>query len=584
MLKDQAAAHYLSDVACDVLFHHPGPMRWLDLLQRVATLAPVDAAMLETVLAADERFTQPYGRWDLAPRPLVGSRPLGGALAALLQCFGKAMSRPLLVAELCLTRAGAPAQMDELLTRLLASGRDLGVLGDCIYLTTWLPSLGTTDPQALLFVNDLTDDQGFLAVHSKLLATKLRQRQLLDTTEAILKAAHIPLHNRALGLVLHAHHGERFKPPDVFSDMHSDERFLCLSGPAWVLRSQERAWLKALAPTSGGTEAPERPVDATEILQSPPPPRLKLDADALAGLHQFAAALRTPVAVAEGVQEVLGLRPRQRNYPAAVHAVDTALGADLSLSRLRPGTYLCRAAIPPWVTEVPEAVRPQHGPLTPDQDAEALLPIAELPPELAAHVLNAVYEDVGETKVTVAEEPMQETHLAIPWHHHQCGTMMLRQRDRRLLDLPATLTMLTLEAPAGECLPVWANTQTSLLYGLLAWYYENLPPSGAVVTLRRSDRPDALTLEYSDQVDSAARIGEERLEHLLHLRDRLQRRPTSTAETVVAVLHGQPRGFTFDQLWFQLNIVRRTTRHQLASTLMLAEQLQQTDNGRWQVA
>ena len=580
MPGDQAPAHYLSDVACEVLFHHPGPMRWPDLWRRVAALVPVNAATLEAVLAADDRFTQPVGRWDLAPRALVESRPLGGALAGLLECFGKAMPRPLLIAELCLTRPGAPPQMDELLTRLLASGRDLGVLGDCVYLTNWLPALGAKDPQALLFVNGLTDDQRFLATRTKLLAAKVRQRHLLDTVEEILRVARIPLHNRALGLVLHAHYGERFDPVGVFSDMHCEERFLCLSGPAWVLRSQERAWLKSLAPKGGG-EAPEAPLDAAPILASPPPPRMKLDADALTGLQRFVAALRTPVEVAEGVQEVLGVRPRQRNFPAAVHALDAALGADLSLSRLRPGTYLRRSAVPPWVAEAPEALRPQHGPLTPDQGAEALVPIAELPPELAAHVLNAAYEDVGETEVLVDDEPLQETHLVIPWHHYRCGTMMIRRQDCRLLDLPAPLTMLTLETPVGECLTVWANGQTALLYGLLAWYHETLPPSGAVVTLGRTERPEVLTVAYGDQVDPAARIGEERLGHLLHLHERLQRRPTALAEVVAAVLQGQARGLAFDPLWFQLNLVRRTTRHQLASALVLSEPLQQAENGRW---
>ncbi len=80
MLRDQAAAHYLADVACEVLFRYPGPMPWGDLWRRVTALVPVDVSTLETVLAADARFTRPAGRWDLAPRQQAQERPLGGAL------------------------------------------------------------------------------------------------------------------------------------------------------------------------------------------------------------------------------------------------------------------------------------------------------------------------------------------------------------------------------------------------------------------------------------------------------------------------------------------------------------------------
>ena len=192
-----------------------------------------------------------------------------------------------------------------------------------------------------------------------------------------------------------------------------------------------------------------------------------------------------------------------------------------------------------------------------------------------------VFTVIGETEVTVVGEPLTEISLTIPWHHWRCGTLMLRQRDRSFFRLPASLTLLTLQTPDDRRLPVWANSQTSLLYGLLTWYDEVLPPSGAIVTLRRTDAPGVLVLEYNEEMDHAARIGADRMAQLLALRDRLQRRPTSLAETVAAVLQGQAKGLAFDPLWFQLNIVRRTTRHQLASALILADQLQAADGGRW---
>jgi len=581
MLRDQAAAHYLADVACQTLFHHPGPMRWADLHRTVAAVVPVAGDTIAEVLAADGRFAQMAGRWDLTPRATVEGRPLGGALAALLECYGVPMPRALLVGELCLTRPGSPPQINELLDRLLATSRDLALLEDCVYLSDWLPRLGSTDPQGQLFLNELTEDAAFIALRGKLSASSLRQRNVLDTAEAVLKAAKGPLHNRALGLVLHAHHADRFVPTEAFAEMYCDERFFCLSGPAWTLRAQERGWQKALAPARDVDEAPEPPLDAAALLQSVPPARLKLEPAALLGLQQFAAALRTPVEVAEGVQEVLGLRPRQRNFLAAIHAVDAAFAGDVGLARLRPGCYLRRATVPQWVASVPEALQPVRGPLIPERTAEALVPLAELPESLAAHVLDPAHEDIGETEVALREEPLQETHLTLCWHHHRCGTLMLRRCDRRLFELPAAVTMLTFEMPDGVRLPVWANSQTRLVYGLLAWYDEFLPPSGAVLTVTRQEQPGCFALACNDKLDAAARVGEERLAQLLHLRDRLQRRPSALSETVAAVLQGHAHGLAFDPLWFQLNLVRRTTRHQLASALALANTLHPGDGGRW---
>lgn len=581
MLRDQAAAHYLADLACQTVFHHPGPMRAGDLWRVVAATVPVSPDTLTEALEADARFVRVGGRWDLGPRAEVDGRPLGGALATLLQCYGVPMPRALLVGELGLTRPGAPPQMNELLDRLLATGRDLVVFDDCIGLTDWFPRLGSTDPQGQLFLNELTEDKAFLALRPKLTAASLRQRHLVDTAEAVLKAAKMPLHNRALGLVLHAHHGDRFNAAEVFAAMYYDERFYCLSGPAWTLRSYERTWQKALEPKGAAAETEEPATDAAALLQAAPPARMKLEAANLAGLQEFSAALRTPVEAAEGVAEVLGLRPRQRNFAAALHAVDAAFASDPSLARIRPGVYLRREGVPPWVATIPEPLQPARSALSPGYGPEALVPLADLPPDLAAAVVQPHYEDVGETEVVLREEPVQETHLTVPWHHRRCGTMMLRRCDRRLFELPATVTMLTFETPEGAPLPVWANSQTGLIYGLLAWYDENLPPSGATVTLARGATHERFVLHCAAEPDAAARVSEERFAQLLHLRERLQRRPLALSETVAAVLQGQARGLAFDPLWFQLNLVRRTTRHQLASALVLSEALQQADGGRW---
>ena len=574
MLKDPAAAHYLADVACEVLFRYPGPMPWADLVHNVGVQVPVGSEALAEVLESDGRCEVRAGRWDLSGRVGAAGRPVVGALQALLECLGQPVPRALLISELCLSRPGDPLQNDELLRRLLTTSRDFGELGDCLYLTAWLPRFGPGDDDALLFLNDLSADTTFLALRPKLLTAAHKQRQVLGTAESVLKTAKV-LGNRALGLILRAHHGDRFDPVATFAEMLCDERFVCLSGPQWALRSQEAAWLKALAKT--GESVVERPVDVAQLLQTPPPQRMRLDAATQQAVREVAASARTAVSADEVVRGVLELRPRQRNFVPALHAVDAALRASPGLLPLSPGCYLPQEGIPAWVRTVPASLGPAPG--------GELVPLEELPADLAAQVADPSREDIGDTAVTAAEEALAETRVVIPWRHYRSGTMMLRQCDRQLFALAAPFTVLTFVLPDGQRLPVWANAEAQLLYGLLNWYAEALPPTGAVLTIRRANEGGGeFVVAYAGETDSAAHVPADRLAQLLHLAERLQRRPTALPEVIALVLHPFSKGLAFDALWYQVNIVRRTTRHQLASALVRGEGQFAPTGGKWRVA
>jgi hypothetical protein len=576
MLKDRTAARYLADLACETLFQHPGPMPWVELAHNVGVRLPVAPDVLGEELEADERFTAEGGRWDLVPRVEAAGRPLVGALQALLECLGKPLPRTLLISELCLSRPGDPLQTDELLRRLLTTTRDFGEVGDCLYPSTWLPRLGPADDQALLFLNDLSEDAEFRKLRPKLLTAAHKQRQVLDTAAKVLKTAGM-LGNRALGLILRAHHGDRFDPAETLGKMLCDERFICLSGPVWALRVQEAAWRRAVLKAGEAESARESVVDIAQILDTPPTQRMKLDAATQQALRAVAATARTAVSADELVRGVLELRPRQRNFAPAVHAVDHVLRHTPTLVPVRRGRYLPQEGIPAWVRSLPAALAPQP---TPGGD----VPLEELPADLAALVTDPFREDVGDAAVILGEEET-EARVVIPWHHHRCGTMKLRRCDHRLLDLHAPIATLTLLLPDGRSLPVWANSTTQLLYGLLSWYAEALPATGAVLTLRQEPgASDEFAIAYDGEADSAAHVSEERLEQLLHLAARFERRPSSLAEILAAVLQPLPKGLAFDPLWYQLNIVRRTTRLQLASALVRGtEQFAQT-SGRWHSA
>lgn len=581
MLKDPAAAHYLSDMACQALYEYPGPARFRDLLHNVRQRVAVPANRLAEVLAADARFEQIAGRWDVAARRAAEARPLGGALQGLLEAYGQPMPRRLLTATLCLGRRGSPPQIDELLDRLLASSPEVAQFNGCVYPHTWLAIFPNTDDEGLLFHNGLSGDEDFRRMRNKLQGTQHRKRQVIDTAEAVLAAARRPLDNRALGLVLRELHGDRFDPAAMLAQMSCDGRFICLSGPAWALQTQEKSWLKAISAGGEKDEVTEKPADIERLLQSAPTQRLKLSVAQQLALQELTGAAQTPVEVTEAVTDVLGIRPRGRDFSGAIHAVEAAMAAEPSLARLRPGKYLVQPGVPAWVRTLPEPVQVPPGPDT--AGAEELPALEELPEELAELVQDPMYEDVGEPVVRAGEEAALETQLIIPWHHHLCGTFFLRSRDMRFFGAPAGVNMITLVLPDGRRQPIWMNGHTRLAYGLLGWYDEALPLTGALVTLRPGEEADVFTVEYDGETHPPAVVGEERMERLLQLREFVRRRRMSIAGIVRAVLQKQAKGLGFDRLWTQVNIVQRMTRYQLASALARGEGLVDAGKGKWRV-
>lgn len=585
MVKDPAVRHYLADALCEALFCQPGPTRLWVLLQALpkdVTCAPETA---EETMQEDPRFRRVVTRWDLAHRVSASSRPLGGALESVLQAYGRPMPRSLLISELCLSRPGSPPHFDELLERVLLSGRDLGSFGGCLFLTRWLPDTSAADDDSRLFLNGLADDTQFLALRAKLNAASNKQRQVLGTAEAVLKIAKQPLSNRALGLVLAHHHGERFEAVTTLAALHADTRFFALSGPAWTLATQEKVYLRSLGRVKTEAEVSAPPqVDLQALLQTKPL-KTNIADETLHQATELAKACRTPVDLEELLTDLLQLQPQQRSFGPSAHVLEQTLSSETSLLRLSPGRYLSRSTLPPWVSTVPEALVPSVVLLAPrERSKDTLLPLEQLAPGLAEHVLDPFYEDEGEIGLTAEAVDEVRTTMPIAPHHRRCGTMKLRARDRDLFDQQGPIALVTFVTPAGERLPVWVNQQTRLLYGFLKWYDDaTLPPCGALVTISRDpDDRDVYHLVYKSETDGGTYIGRDRLAQLESLRDRLHRKRPFLVDIIKALLQGNDKGLPFDQLWSQVNVIRRTTRQLVASTLTVNDEFTES-GGRWRL-
>lgn len=573
---------YLADALCDALFRLPGPSRLFDILSALPPAVRMSEAAAQELMAADPRFVPCETRWDLRHRQDMGERPLGGALELILQAYGRPVPEPLLLTELCLNKPGDPEEFRSLLARLLDGNRSVGYDGEYYYLTRWLVNTSADEEQRLLFLNGLHHDEAFLKARKKLQSPNLKGRTPLDTAEAVLKAYGGGLDNRGLGLVLWHHHGDRFEAAAVLSAMLADERFVVLSGPQWLAASQVRTLEKAASKLRGEAGEPPEKVDLNALLQTAPAQRLRLNDEVLQAVLHLVGSSRQPITVDEILRDVLKLRPKQRDFGPAAYALEELLNGDLRLARVQRGQYLPRQNVPAWVRSVPETLIPETLTLGPREvSPDVTLQANELEADLREQVRSPFYEDQGEPDVALGEESADSTRMAIAYHHYRLGTAKLRLCDRRLFNVPAPIAMVWFRSPDETIFPVWINTDTRLLYGLLTWYREWLHPTGSLLTIRRlPDRVGTYALEYNGETDSGTYIGRERFAQVLDLRERLRRRRAFRLEIITELLGQSDKGLPFDQLWAQVNLIARSTRLQVASILSHYPQFSLV-GGRW---
>ena len=583
-MKDDVLKLYVSDILAEVLFHQASPMRVEELVTSLPEGLNVTVFAAEKILSGDNRFSATGPRWDLAYRKTDAGRPLGGLLDAILTAYGRPMPRTILIAELVLLGKGTPDTVSLLLQRLTGTGKQLLAAGELVYLSDWLFKRSSGELEGRLFINKLTDDGEFVAIRPKLVKSESKKRTPADTAAAVLKSAGIPLHNRALGLVLDELLGDRFDPADLMEAMCRDaERFLCLNGPRWVEGRRRTEFQQQLAKTRKVKKQVAETPDIVEVLSRSTTVRYKFKNDEVAQILRVLQASRLPMGIDELLADVLQIEPDQRNYANAAKSIEELLDNDMSLLRVARGYYIPRAAIPQWVYALPRPLKPEETAALPrERSPDVVLSLEEIEKDLVERVTDPFYEDVGDKHIVITEQPDTETTLPVLYHHRQCGTAPYRICDRLLFDSSEGVSVVTFVTTEGERMPVWINREIGLLYGLLSWYESNLPASGALMTVRR--RPGehrTYDVIYDGTNDAATYIGRERLEQVLALQKRLQRRRVFLYDVVRELLLMAEKGLIFDQLWAQLNIIRRTTRLQLASILSYYPHFKISEGARW---
>lgn len=572
MAEDRKLAlEYLGDCLYEALLLQPGAVRPADLVRSLPAEARASVGLINQCVSEDERFAELDQRFDIAGRREARSRPFGGVLAAILEGYGRPMPQPLLLRALARTRGGTPTYFRDLLERYLKQRDQFVVIDDHVASGAWLLRIAGKDERELLFYNGLQADEELQAMWASCQRRDLRKHDPGATAANILDAFDRPIGALALAFLAYQHHPQIFDPVGFMQQALDRDDMICISGPRWILDrhlSRLHRELRKLSEEAASEEDESPEVDLEEVLSKelPADSRYYLEEDDLQNVLAVVGAARVPIGVDELLAEMLELKPEHKDYASAAQSLQGLLDDDDSLLILSPGRYLPKAGVPEWVHQIPEELRPAETEFPED----ILLEVAGLPEHLATRVRDPLYEDVlCGMEIQPAGGDMSEDTTLYPlaYHHHLAGTMALRAMDRGLFATQSSVALLTFNYGDTDMFSAWLNRDLGLLSGMAAWYDKYLPPAGAVFSVTRGQDPEHYVLEYEGEKDSDTFVEPERLAELKKKRERVAHRPISTFDLLIELMAEHAEGIAFDGLSAEMNVVRRTTRLQIASLL-----------------
>lgn len=576
------ALRYLGDCLYGAILGQAGAVRPSDLVRSLPQGMRLGVALIRQLLAEDERFDEVAGRFDIADRQTVKTRPFGGAVATLLQDYERPMPVPLMITGLARIRGGAPDYFADLLDKYEASRRDVVYAADHVVHADWILKLQGEDEEQLLFYNRLDGDEDLREMWQECEKSDLRKRDPGLTAANILSEFGRPLKPKQLAFLTWTHHPQIFDPVDFVGQALERDDIIPACG-MWFGEEQIEALheelRKASDEMSGEGEEAVR-VNLGEILdEEPPGPPHKLDPEDEANIVSVISSTQVPIGIDELIVDLLEITPDNKRFAAAVHSVQHTLSHEKDLIEVSPGRYLSRQAIPDWVHEIPEPLIPVDT----EADEDVLVDIEALPDDLHDEVLDPIYEDIcSGVEIEPGEDLSSEDSIDYPLlhHHYIMGTMALRAIDRPFFADQPALSLLIMRYDDAEAYPVWLNNEIGLLFGLSRWYQRYLPPSGAIYRITPGDAPDTCILEYDGDTEEELAPDEDRMKLLERKRERVSHRPISVRDLMIELLEEHDEGLTFNELWGEMNVVRRTSRWQIASLLAYHACFSESD-GRW---
>lgn len=563
------ARRRVGDALYDALLRRSEPTRPSLILHALPPDLGVGPGAVREVLGSDPRFVAVEGRHDLRVR----TQPPGGNFNASLRRIITEYGRPLDINLLAQLFAGVTDRDADyylnLIRQLCTRGEHFLALDDSLLPADWvlIPEGDTEDD--VLFFCELDTDEELASLRAACARDELKGARPLDTAVNVVRAAEAPVGNRVLGFFVYRLHPDEFEPLALLREMQDDDRLYPLPGLRWVageIRDDIRAALAELD-AAHASARPAVSVDLEAVLAEPLPaehPGYFIEDDDLRMIYDVLQTSANPVSVTDLLVEALELMPDHADFIPAAHSVHDLLRDDPAIMQLSPTTFVGPGAVPQWAKQIPEALIPVPG--KPGEDV--ILREEGLRPGLADKIRDPFLEDIQDEDVELTPDLVasEETFYTLLFPHRIAGTMKLRKMDVEFFGVTAPVAPIEALDPGGNRHDVWANAETGLLLGLGDLYARLDLMPGAVIAVVPGEREGQFIFDTAGQ-DEATFIDEARLDELLQLRERAEAEGSSLYEVIRELMAAAGGTMRFEALHAHVNVVRRTTRLQLASLL-----------------
>ncbi|MBV9864500.1 MAG: hypothetical protein JO316_04070 [Abitibacteriaceae bacterium] len=537
-------------------------------------------------LAHSQRVVLTDRDWDLKLRSAQKSlsreersrRPLQAAIEELLREIGKPLPLPVVVRELASIRGVYPENVRDSIRNILQTARPIVEVSEGSYLhESFILDTGAPTEALIIRENNLETDPNFQDLRARELppgAGTLTERAI-----AMLQGVQRPLAQKTLGFFLWQQDPKTFDSRALARALGDRKVFYPMVGGYITLQAQMPQWRTVVQQWMQGLSgASTDNIDVTAILRQRGAAAIEPRPEDINELKNVARQSNGhPLSLANVMVDVLEIEPDSPNFAPTLLGLNDALRRSPEFLPIGIGRFLLREAVPPYVGEVPEELRPvQLSIRNPETDESLDFEMSDegLEGDATAFIHDPQWEDINEefeVKLPrrTGTEVVTSARYVILNHHHRAGTIKLRRLDEDIFDLEGPLTRISVQAEDGsstEVIGAWASRESGLIYGLGEWYAPRTPQSGGVLQFSRDSTAPGSPLRLQlGSPDKLTLIDARRAEELEALREPAAY--LSLFELLQSIMAEHQQGAELPTLWAEINVIRRTTKRLICSVL-----------------
>ena len=573
-IVEQGAMRYLEDQAYAALLGYKQPVRSAEIMGAIGK-EEYSAKLVRHVLSASPRFTQIDRRWDLEVRYEDKVKPMERLLREILVHFGAPMTTQQIANELASVYERPTDYYETMIPRMLSDEIKYFHTSDGLYgLREWLLDPEADNEDDVIFDNDLDEDEIY-SLESAASKVDWAAEDLGASANKFLVAVKHPVSNRMIGFLQWRALGDAFDPVASFEQLFKTARLVWMSDGKWANKHMVEEYNKILTTLTDHLseevieEAPKAIVEKAEVAEEVAP-TLSLniserDLDEVVQIVSAKGEAKLPLIL----ETIFELSPRDAIYPVAAEGLSDAMRADPRFTWVGAERWRMANLIPPHVTQVPaELAIPKLMFETPEGERlDVELEDVGLEGILAKELHNPLVQDVGDQDpITEQDElpPVESARCVLTRHHKNLGTFPLCQIPKTFFPFGPHLVEVTVKE-GGKSRDIWANRDTGLVYDIGKFYSDEMPQSGAIFELLKTEKQDEFEFVYEGKTEPLVAIPSGRIEELMAMAD--EAKNLTTFELMTRLMPYHRKGVQFVTLFTEVNLVRRTTRRLVASVL-----------------